>query len=138
MKRLFLPALLIGAGLTLGGAQAPPQPTLCRVEATYTPATWPSWAPLDKRFRRIVVKLRPGCLRNGEAHVVLYNETSGRRLPESGYYTLTPERPTVAIPGRPPYSVTTPGWVVYWRAASGKLYAVPQTLFLPPRGGDDS
>ncbi len=135
MHSLILPALLIGAGLTLGGAQAPPKPALCRVQATYTPTSWPAWTPLEQRFRRITVSLRPGC--TGEARIVFRNEVSGRRLPEYGSYTLTPERPAIGIPRRPPYAVTTPGWTVYWQAASGKLWPVKQTLFLPLRGGDN-
>ncbi len=135
MRRFLLPALLIGAGLTLGAAQAPPKPPLCRVTASYTPVSWPSQTPVEKRFRRITVKLRPGCPLGGVASVVFYN-TSGRRLPEYGYFKLTPARPVLPIPYGPSYAVTTPNWTLYWRATSGKLHPVPQTLFLPPRGGD--
>lgn len=116
--------------LTLKAAPAP----LCRVQAEYRPVSWPAWTEPHERFRRLTVRLRPGCPANGEARVYLVNQRSGRRLPESGDYRLSPARPALNIPGAPAYAITTPGWIVYWRASSGRSYPVPQTQ-LPPPGG---
>lgn len=131
--RRALWAVLIGAALSLSADAAPTAPPLCRVTAAYRPVTWPEWTDPAERFRRIVVRLRPGCPPNGQAHVYLTHE-SGRRLPEQGHYTLTPDRPALSIPDTPLYAITTPGWEVWWKAASGLRYSVPQTQ-LPPRGG---
>lgn len=137
MNRPFRAALLIGAALSLPAeATLNASPPLCRVTASYTPVPWPGWAEPEDRFRRIAVKLRPGCPPDGVARVHLVNRDSGRRLPEYGEYTLSAARPRLSIPGNPPYAVTTPGWEVYWRAASGKPWPVFQKLNLPPRGGD--
>jgi len=124
---------LTGAAF-LSVTESAPDPPLCRVTAEYRPVSWPTWAEPEERFRRITVRLRPGCPPNGIARVHLFNVTSGRRLPESGSYTLTTDRPALTIPGTPAYAVTTPGWDVFWKANNGRLWSVPQTQ-LSPRGG---
>lgn len=136
MKRFLL---LLAAALFLRADALPitttaTPPLLCRVTASYTPVPWPAWAEPEDRFRRITVRLRPGCPPDGVARVHLVNRDSGRRLPEYGEYTLSAARPRLSIPGNPPYAVTTPGWEVYWRAVSGRPYRVPQTQTLTPRG----
>ncbi|SMB86482.1 hypothetical protein [Deinococcus hopiensis] len=107
-----------------------PPPVLCRVTAAYQPSVWPPFTPPEERFRRIIITLRPGCPDDGEARIRLAN-TSGRTLPERGYYTLTPDDPVRYIPNSPSTAITTPGWTVYWLAASGKQYEVTQA----PLGG---
>lgn len=129
---LLLAALLLPADAALRGPAPPP---LCRVTASYTPASWPAWAAPEKRFRRITVQLRPGCPVGGVARVYLVNAVSGRRLPESGHYTLSAARPRLNIPNSPPYALTTPGWTVYWQGAA-RSWPVFQRLNLAPRGGD--
>lgn len=135
MIRPLRAALLIGAALSLPAeATLSASRPLCRVEASYTPVSWPEWTPLKQRFRRIAVELRPGCPAGGVARVHL-SHTSGRRLPASGHYTLSAARPRLNIPNSPPYALTTPGWTVYWHGAS-RNWPVFQRLNLAPRGGD--
>ena len=132
MRRFSLWATLAGLAL-LSVTESAPDPPLCRVTAEYRPVSWPEWTDPAERFRRITVRLRPDCL-NGQAHVYLTHR-SGRRLPESGHYTLTPARPVLNIPSSPPYAVTTPGWTVWWvKRSTGQRWAVSQTQ-LPPLGG---
>lgn len=136
MKRFLL---LLAAALFLRADALPitttaTPPLLCRVTASYTPAPWPAWAEPGDRFRRITIQLRPGCPVGGVARVHL-SHTSGRRLPESGHYTLSAARPRLPIPNSPPYALTTPGWTVYWHGAS-RHWPVFQRLNLAPRGGD--
>lgn len=133
MSRTLIAALL-GASLLLPGATArliSPDPPLCRVTATYWPAPWPTYYPPSERWRTIYITLRPGCPEDGMARVFLINRASGRRLPERGTYTLTPERPSLSIPGLPG-GLIMPTWEVRWQAQNPAVtYLVPQ---LPPGG----
>ena len=132
MALLGLKAILGGA-VVLGGAAfvvvqprlSPSSPPLCRVEAQYQPVPWPKWAKPEDRLRRITVALRPGCPENGVARVVFRN-SYGRTLPETGYYTLTAVFPAVNLPGGLEVSGVWPTWQAYWISASRKEYRVEQ------------
>lgn len=131
MRSRPLLALILGAVLSTTIARVlTPEPPLCRVTATYWPAPWPTYYAPAERWRTVTITLRPGCPDGGEARVSLVNRASGRRLPEWGTYVLTPDRPSLSIPGLPG-GLIMPTWNVYWHARSGVTYLVPQ---FPPGG----
>lgn len=111
MKHLILHALLIGAGLTLGAAPAPPKPTLCRVIATRTPGPVPT-------ITRVSVHLRPECPRGSVADVRLASPIGGTD-PRDGHFHRLRYGEVWTRPGVLNY------WRVQWRSVSGKTYIVP-------------
>lgn len=113
MKHLMLPALLIGAGLMLGAAPAPPQPTLCRVIAVTERLSWAS------SLRAVTVSLDPACPPNGVARIRLggYGGPGSRAL--GPVETLNRDYPRITWAAQPTYRT------VLWLAKSNKSYPVP-------------
>lgn len=122
MKKLLA---LFFAFMCLGTAQSPGDPPLCPVQVTYRP-TWPWWMPAEQRFRRITVSLKPGCPHWGIARLYFKNSASGRTLPETGYYVLVGESPSLDFPLGAPQAGSMPTWQVYTLDRGGVPHLEPQ------------